>query len=96
MTITRSEGSTAGQGDAVCCPPGWRWARGGRPTSRGEVSTLARRLLTGEDLQEFSDNVMGEIRLHDATAAFLSREYRPVEGRPQRGCRDEAAAVCVQ
>ena len=33
----------------------WDW-------ERGEVSTLARRLLTGEDLQEFSDNVTGEIR----------------------------------
>ena len=33
----------------------WAW-------ERGEVSTLARRLLTEEELQEFSDNVTGEIR----------------------------------
>ena len=33
----------------------WDW-------ERGEVSTLARRLLTGDELQEFSDNVTGEIR----------------------------------
>lgn len=33
----------------------WDW-------ERGEVSTLARRLLTEEELQEFSDNVTGEIR----------------------------------
>ena len=33
----------------------WDWGR-------GEVSTLARRLLTEEELQEFSDNVTGEIR----------------------------------
>lgn len=34
----------------------WDW-------ERGEVSTLARRLLTGGELQEFSDNVTGEIRV---------------------------------
>ena len=34
----------------------WGW-------ERGEVSTLARRLLTEEELQEFSENVKGEIRL---------------------------------
>lgn len=33
----------------------WDW-------ERGEVSTLARRLLTEEELQEFSDNVTVEIR----------------------------------
>ena len=33
----------------------WDW-------ERGEVSTLARRLLSEEELQEFSDNVTGEIR----------------------------------
>ena len=33
----------------------WDWAR-------GEVSTLARRLLDADELQEFSDNVTGEIR----------------------------------
>lgn len=33
----------------------WDW-------ERGEVSTLARRLLTEEELQGFSDNVTGEIR----------------------------------
>ena len=33
----------------------WDW-------ERGEVSTLARRLLSEEDLQEFSDNVTGKIR----------------------------------
>ena len=34
----------------------WDW-------ERGEVSTLARRLLDADELQEFSDNVTGEIRL---------------------------------
>ena len=33
----------------------WDW-------ERGEVSTLARRLLSEEELQEFSENVKGEIR----------------------------------
>ena len=33
----------------------WDW-------ERGEVSTLARRLMDDEELQEFSDNVTGEIR----------------------------------
>ena len=33
----------------------WDW-------ERGEVSTLARRLLDADELQEFSDNVTGEIR----------------------------------
>ena len=33
----------------------WDW-------ERGEVSTLARRLLTEGELQKFSDNVTGEIR----------------------------------
>ena len=33
----------------------WDW-------ERGEVSTLGRRLLSEEELQEFSDNVTGEIR----------------------------------
>ena len=43
----------------------WDW-------ERGEVSTLARRLLTEEDLQEFSDNVTGEIRF--LTDSFESGE----------------------
>ena len=34
----------------------WDW-------ERGEVSTLARRLLDADELQEFSENVKGEIRL---------------------------------
>ena len=34
----------------------WDW-------ERGEVSTLARRLLSEEELQKFSDNVTGEIRV---------------------------------
>lgn len=33
----------------------WDW-------ERGEVSTLARRLLSEEELQDFADNVTGEIR----------------------------------
>ena len=31
--------------------------------------------------------------LHDAAAAIVSREHRTAEGRPQRGCRDETAAI---
>ena len=74
----------------------WDW-------ERGEVSTLARRLLSEEELQEFSANVTGEIRFlvdsftsEELASAGLSREYRTTEGRPQRDCRDETAAVHLQ
>jgi len=39
----------------ISCDDLWDW-------KRGEPSTLARHLLNAEDLQEFSENVKGEIR----------------------------------
>ena len=80
----------------------WDW-------ERGEVSTLARRLLSDgraagiqrqrDGRDSFPGRFVRERRvtvswpLHDATAAIVSREHRTAEGRPQRNCRNEAATI---
>ena len=73
--LTDKKPEKAGRDTAIKTHPGtaylvsaddlWDW-------ERGEVSTLARRLLSKEELQEFSNNVTGEIRV--LAESFESRE----------------------